>query len=135
MTNDNDVSVTALRRVQPSSERGMVRLELATARDTLAMRIPLGVADTIIPFLIKATADARREVGNKLPTMFTIKSGSVAALSDGTIVFDFELPGGAHFPLRMEPASVVPLLADLIHGGPERLRIRVRIKQRARSTA
>lgn len=109
---DNDVIVAAVRHIEPNRERRSIRIELTTATEPLVLRMPLEAAEALLPFLVKAVADVRQQASGP-PTMFTIKSGSVGSLSDGSVLFDFELPGGAHFPLRMEPLAVVPLLDSL----------------------
>jgi hypothetical protein len=79
----------------------------------ISIQYPANLIEQLMPLLANATAECKHRSGNEnVRHIFTIRSGSVSKAGEN-VVFDFLLPGGAHFTFDMDKTGASLLLSSL----------------------
>jgi hypothetical protein len=111
----NDVRFVGFHQVGCSANGKWIRLVFVDkAKAEHAVQLPADIIEPLLPILSNVLAEAKRKSGTENKRVpFTIRSGAVNLATDGSLVFDLQIPDAAPFSFLMDKDGGRLLLESL----------------------
>lgn len=110
-----DILTSGFRHIEISDNGKLCRFVMEDMdKKPVAFQMPSSAIDTILPFFIKASTEAKVKAGESdVVTIYPIKTGEVSADDEGNVVFVFDLQEGANFAFRLDRSAADALASSL----------------------